>query len=427
MPFPDRPRVSRETRLLLTTLFLSLAAVWVLARIRFPEQPRTPNPVAPLLTQLAPGTAFEDLERAVFELEPQVLAALHMISVRRAGAVGGLDGEGQSIPALRFRNDAVVALIDTPATASITGGALVARDPVTGLSVLQTSNSDVPPIRTWTPQRIDYPRYVLVSDVSQGRFSLHPVFVGHLSVLHNSAWSADVWGMSSYASVPNGTFVFTTSGLLAGLVIGQPEAPAIVPADTVISLAQRLLEQGQEPPGWLGIGVQPLTSQIRTATGMTSGVVVTWVDPQGPAARKVVATDIIEVAGEHQIKTIADWEAGPARLASGEVITLRVRRNGRDEEVELTALPARAASASSRLGLTMRVRSGVGAEVLSVEEGSVAKRAGIAVNDVLTRIGDTAAPTPAQVTRAFAAAKDRALLVAITRGTEHFVVALVNQ
>jgi hypothetical protein len=349
-----------------------------------------------------------------------------MLSVRRAGPVGGLGGEEQSIPSLRFRNDAVVALIDTPATASVTGGTLVAHDPVTGLSVLRTSSSDLPPIRTWTPQRIDYPRYVLVSDVSQGRFSLHPVFVGHLSVSRNSAWSADVWGMSSYAAAPNGTFVFTISGLLAGLVIGQPEAPAIVPADTVITLAQRLLEEGQQPPGWLGIDVQPLTPQISTATDITSGVIVTWVDPQGPAAGKLVATDIIEVAGERTIQTIADWEAGPARLTAGEVIGFRIWRNGRKEELELTALPPPAAPESSRLGLTMRVRSEVGSEVLSVEEGSVAMRAGVAVGDVVTRIGDIAAPTPAQVTRAFAA-KEGALLVAITRGTEHFVVGLLSQ
>jgi S1-C subfamily serine protease len=295
------------------------------------------------------------------------------------------------------------------------------------LSVLQTSSSDLQPSRIWTPQRIDYPRYVLATDLSQGRFSLQPVFAGHLSVSRNSAWSADVWGLSSYVTIPNGTFVFTTSGLLAGLVIGQPDTPAIVPADTVISLAQRLLEEGQKPSGWLGIDVQPLTPQIRTATGMTSGVVVTWVDPQGPAAGKLVATDIIEVAGGHTLQTIADWEAGTTRLTAGGVITLRIWRNGRNEEVEITALPPRAASASSRLGLTMRVGSGVGAEVLSVEEGSVAMRAGIAVGDVLTRIGDIAAPTPAQVTGAFAAAKDRALLVAITRGTEHYVVGLVSQ
>ena len=54
-------------------------------------------------------------------------------------------------------------------------------------------------------------------------------------------------------------------------------------------------------------------------------------------------------------------------------------------------------------------------------------RAGIAIDDVLTRIGDIEAPTPAQVTRAFAAAKDHSLLVAVTRGTDHFVAGLVSR
>jgi hypothetical protein len=430
MAFPDvpRPRVSRETRLLLLTVFLSLAMLWVLGRIRFPERPRTANPVAPLLTQLARGTAFEDIERAVHELEPEVMPALQVISMERAGSAGGKGGAGQSIPSLRFRDDAVVALIDNVAGASITGGTLVARDPVTGLAVLRTASSELPSIQTWTPQGFDYPRYVLVSDVSQARVSLHPVFVGHLSTAPNSAWSADVWRMSSSETVPNGAFVFTTSGALAGLVIGQPDSPAIVPADTVISMAQRLVGEGQKPAGWLGIDVQPLTPQIRSGTGLTSGAVVTWVDPQGPAAGKIVATDIIEAADDQRIQTKADWEAHTARVTVRDVITLRIWRNGRTEQLQVTALESGIAAVSSRLGLTLRVRSGVGAGVLNVEEGSVAMRAGIEVDDVLTRVGDIAAPTPAQITGTFAAAsKDRALLAAITRGTRHFVVALVKQ
>jgi len=76
----------------------------------------------------------------------------------------------------------------------------------------------------------------------------------------------------------------------------------------------------------------------------------------------------------------------------------------------------------------MRVRSGIGTEVLYVEDGSAAMLAGIAVNDVLTRFGEWAAPMPEQINDAFAAAtKDRALLVAVTRGGSHFVVALVKQ
>ena len=429
MAIPDlpRPRVSRETRLLLLTVFLSLATLWVLGRIRFPDRPRTANPVAPLLTQLARGTAFEDIERAVHDMEPQVMSALQVISMERAGSAGGKGG-AQSIPSLRFRDDAVVALIDNVGGASITGGTLVARDPVTGLAVLRTASSELPSIQTWTPQGLDYPRYVLVSDVLQARVFLHPVFVGHLSTALNSAWSADVWRMSSYETVPNGAFVFTTGGALAGLVIGQPDSPAIVPADTVISMAQRLVGERQKPSGWLGIDVQSLTPQIRSGTGLTSGAVVIWVDPQGPAAGKTVATDIIEAADDQVIQTKADWEAHTARLTVRDAITLRIWRNGRTEQLQVTALESGMATVSSRLGLTLRVSSGVGAEVLNVEDGSVAMRAGIEVNDVLTRVGDIAAPTPAQIAGTFAAAsKDRALLAAITRGTQHFVVALLKQ
>jgi S1-C subfamily serine protease len=375
------------------------------------------------------GTAFEDIERAVYELEPEVVPALHIISMESAGAAGGKGSAGRSIPSLRFRDDAVVALIDNVAGVSITGGMLVAHDPLTGLAVLRTDSSPLPSIRTWTLQAIEYPRYVLVSDVSQGRVSLHPIFLGHLSTAPNSAWSADVWRMSSFETVPNGAFVFTTSGALAGLVIGEPDNPAIVPAETVISTAERLVSEDQKKPaGRLGIEVQPLTSQIRAATGLTSGAVVTWVDPQGPAAGKIIATDIIEAAGDQGIQTKADWEAYAARMTARDTVRLRIWRNGRTEQLQVTALELGPTAVSTRLGLTMRVRSGVGAEVLNVEKGSVAMRAGIEIGDVLTRVGEIAAPTPAQITETFAAAtKDRALLVAITRGTGHFVAALVKQ
>ena len=47
-----RPRISRETRLLLTTAFLAVAVLWGLARVRFPDRPASPNPDPPLLTPL---------------------------------------------------------------------------------------------------------------------------------------------------------------------------------------------------------------------------------------------------------------------------------------------------------------------------------------------------------------------------------------
>ena len=64
-----RPRVSRETRLLLTTALVAVAALWVLARIRFPDLPATPNPVPPLLSQLATTPTFDGLAFEVSQLQ----------------------------------------------------------------------------------------------------------------------------------------------------------------------------------------------------------------------------------------------------------------------------------------------------------------------------------------------------------------------
>jgi S1-C subfamily serine protease len=75
----------------------------------------------------------------------------------------------------------------------------------------------------------------------------------------------------------------------------------------------------------------------------------------------------------------------------------------------------------------MRARAGVGAEVTLVHAASAGDRAGIAVGDVITRVGALAAPGPAQVTRAYEALPaGGALLVAVSRGTEHLVLALAK-
>jgi hypothetical protein len=87
------PRVSRETRLLLTTALLAVVALWVLARIRFPDQPAG-TPVQPLLTQLAPRPAFDNLASEIAQLRPRIEPLL----------IGS---------ALRIRDDAAVTLLDS--------------------------------------------------------------------------------------------------------------------------------------------------------------------------------------------------------------------------------------------------------------------------------------------------------------------------
>ena len=71
----NRPAVSRDTRQLLAIVLIALAVLWVFARIRFPNRAPTANPVPPVLAQLAPASAFDDMVGAMAQLEPRVRTA----------------------------------------------------------------------------------------------------------------------------------------------------------------------------------------------------------------------------------------------------------------------------------------------------------------------------------------------------------------
>ena len=114
-----------------------------------------------------------------------------------------------------------------------------------------------------------------------------------------------------------------------------------------------------------------------------------------------------------------------ARLSAGATLTLRVRRRGEVFDVALVATATTVQPASRSLGLTLRGRTRIGAEVVRIERGSTADRAGLAVGDVITLFGDVQAPTPAQITRSFASAlQGQRMMIALTRGDAHHVTTL---
>jgi PDZ domain len=419
-PASPRSRVSRETRLLLLTVLLSVGALLVLARIRFPERPATPALLPPLLTQLAPPSPFEDLSSAVFLLEAEVTPLLELVALEQpASAVPRV------IPALRFRPEAAAALLDPTRATRVAG--MMARDRATGLAVVRASTGSTPVQRIWTPQQGGYPRHLVVTEASAAGAGLRPVFVGPLQSSTSFAWETSVWVLPRHLGVRSGSFVFTTTGAFAGLIVDHADVQAIVPPVAVLALAERVLTAQPAPAGWIGVDVQDITSEIASATDVTSGVIVAHVDADGPAARQLVPTDIIEQINDQTLVNRNDWDARLARVAAGESLSMRVRRGTSIVQVRLTAIPPPSRGSQSTLGLSMRSRPRVGAEVSLVEAGSIAERAGIIPGDVLVRAGGVTAPTPAQVVRAFnVLPAGGTLLVAAARGTHHFVVALTK-
>jgi hypothetical protein len=407
---PARPRVSRETRLLLVTILVSMVSLWALARIRFPDRPATPNPVPPLLTQLAAPPGFDDLASEVTKLDSRLLPSLVPI--------------GQTA-SLRVRDAVGAILLPANRDGSLPdhGLKVFARDAASGLALIAVTGAPAPELVPWTTQRLERSRYMIAGDLSPLGASLRPVFVGRLHPGSSPGWADDVWIVPARTDVTPGEFLFATDGSLAGLVIAHAGQRAIVPGETVLRAVNDLLERKTAAVGWLGVEVQPLPTPLLPGAA-TPGVMVAWVDPKGPAAARLSVMDVVESAGGEPLASPEQWRVRVARLQPGESLALRVRRGGQASDVSIVAA-AQPVPDAMTLGLTMRTVRPIGAEVVQVADGSAAARAGIREGDVITAIGDIKAPTAQQVGRAFdAAPSDRAVLVAISRGTLHRVLAL---
>jgi hypothetical protein len=378
-----QPVISRETRLLLITIVVSVGALWMLARLRFQDRPVSAAPVVPVLAQLRPQPSYDALARSLSDLRPGIAAAVATTE--------------NGVPALRIGNDVGVGLV------------------VSHLDLMRLPEGDVPAITAWTPRIFDYPRYLIVADVVEGNLTLRPVFVGALVPIESRIWNTSIWRLPPGVSVAPGTFMFTTEGLLAGVAVEHAGALSLVPGHVVLDVAERIAEDAPHAPGELGV----------TVAQTSLGLAVAWVDPQGPAAKELAPTDLIESVNGTSVPTVDVWRARMRNVASGDEVKLRVRSEGELRDVTIAAAPVVEPPEDPALGVRVRTVVRTGAEVLAVAPRSRAHRAGIQDGDLITVIGSQKTPTAAQVARVFDDAKPgEKLLVAVTRGDDHHVFVI---
>lgn len=402
-----QPVISRETGRLLVTIAVSIAALWVLARIRFQERAAPQTGVAPVLAQLRPAASYDDLARAVADVRPLVAAA-----VLPAG-----DGS-----AFRIGAERAVALAPD-------GIPIVAADRATGLSVIAVATEEPAGVMPWMPRILDYPRFLLVAERAADTVAVRPVFVSTLTPVHSPYWDSDVWQLPTAEDFPVGRFVFTTEGALAGLIVAERGRRAIVPAPRLLDAASRLAASPPRPPGTLGVEVQPVSSALAAVLGVDSGVVVSAVDAAGPAADDLAPTDVIVAIDGRAIDSIDRWRARVLRVAAGDTVSLSVRSEGESRTVQIAAVPAAAVvapePAGNTLGLQLAPAGNSGSRVIRVEPGSRAAETSLQPGDLITAVGRKSAPTPSQIAQAFAAVSPGgSLIIAFTRGEEHRLAAI---
>jgi hypothetical protein len=411
----QRPRISRETRLLLGIVGLSIAMLWVLARLRFPDRPPTPNPMPPVLAQLAPQSPFDSIAASVADLQP-----------RLAPLLGAADVDGVVHTALRFGDLALTIVRSSPHRIVLDGreAPRLARDPASGLTVVRLGETFERPRTAPTP--IESPRFLIAAEtVVADAIAIRPVFVSAMRALVTPIWSAALVALPDSIDVREGTFMFTVEGALVGAVVNAANGRALVPAAVLLNTAERLAERGDWIPGTLGVEAQPLTASLRSTARTSRGVVVTWVDPEGPAAGQLRPTDVIEQVDGQPLTTWEHWMARVARVPDGDALKLTVRRGDETHDVDITAAPRKVVPEPPQLGLTLRSLPDVGAEVVRVAPGSAGAAAGLQGADIITVFGGIVAPTAGAIQRAFAAAEPTGKwLVGVTRGDAHLVLSL---
>jgi len=412
---PYRPKVSRETRLLLTAAAVAIAVLWLLARVRFQGLPDAPNPIPAVFSQLASPPRYDDLAGQLAQIQSRVQPSLL-----------ALDAPAPRRVAIKLRDDIVVSHLGPASPArSLQDTTVLAHDPASGVVVASSMSAAAMSLPLpWTPRRLQQPRYFFATRVNAAGVSLYPIFIGSLAAAETPLWTEPVWTAPPGTPLVPGSWLFTTDAELAGLVVTHDGAAVIVPIALVLAEAERLLSIPPGSSGVLGVEVQALTPPIAALTNASAGVVVTAVDAAGPGEGQVRAGDVIESVGGVPVPTLQHWRVRVARVSAGESLALRVRRGGESRDVTLVAVAPAPPPSSPLLGLGLRAAP-AGAEVVRVDRGSAADRAGLAVGDVITLIADVEAPSPAQVLRAFDLTDDgRRVLIAVTRGDAHFVAAL---
>jgi serine protease Do len=186
----------------------------------------------------------------------------------------------------------------------------------------------------------------------------------------------------------------------------------------------QLKDKGTVSRGWIGVQIQPVTSDIADSMGLkkAEGALVAEPQADGPASKAgIEAGDVITAVNGETVKDARDLARTIGGLAPGAAVKLNVLHKGQDKVVTITlgllpnAQEARAESSHEtdvpRLGLTVAPASSVagagktGVVVTGVDPSSAAAERGFKEGDVILEVAGKSVSNPGDVRDAIKAAR----------------------
>jgi len=134
------------------------------------------------------------------------------------------------------------------------------------------------------------------------------------------------------------TMIFSTSGSSAGLGFA-------VPVDTVKMIVPQLIQHGKVIRPGLGIGVLPEGAKKRI--GIKEGVVITFVDEDGPAGKaglkglaqdrrgRVIMGDVLVAIDSKEVNSLDDIYHALEKYKIGDTVAVKYLREGKKKEARI--------------------------------------------------------------------------------------------
>ncbi|MBW3630837.1 MAG: PDZ domain-containing protein [Gemmatimonadetes bacterium] len=152
-----------------------------------------------------------------------------------------------------------------------------------------------------------------------------------------AAATSDVEKSSVYASIDAQGRVVGLSEAYIPPAQGAVALGFAIPAETVVRVADELLEDGRAEHAFLGVQFGNLTPQIAEQLDVDrEGALVLGVGPGGPAALAGLEPgDVLVQAGGERVRTVEDVLGVLRRTRPGERLELTVLRDGREQQLEV--------------------------------------------------------------------------------------------
>src|SRR6202790_3986239 len=242
------------------------------------------------------------------------------------------------------------------------------------------------------------------------------------------------------------TAIYSPSGGSVGIAFS-------IPASTVKNVIAQLKDKGTVSRGWIGVQIQPVTSDIADSLGLkkAEGALVAEPQANGPAAKAGIESgDVITAVNGESVKDARELARTIGSLPPGNSVKLNVLHKGQDKVVNLTlgqlpnSVEAKADTGNGdqgnatprgtdvpKLGLTVAPANSVagagkdGVVVTEVDPKSAAAERGFKEGDVILEVAGKNVTNAGDVREAINAArtdnKNSVLMRVKSGGSSRFV------